>query len=87
MTKDLQFSGLRKRLETLEWPMVYLFKFIVPADKADEIIRIFEDNEYTRKESDRGNYISISSYVSVDSEEEVIDIYKKAAQVEGVISL
>lgn len=87
MNNDTRFDGLRKRLEQLQWPADYLFKFIVPVSKADELIEILPGEEFKTKKSEQGNYISITSYTNVSSEDEVIDVYVKAARIEGVISL
>lgn len=81
------FNGLRERLDNLQWPLVYMFKFIVPVEKAEEIISIFGNENYTTRPSKTGKYISITSTKYVSSPEEVIDIYSQASKVDGVISL
>jgi uncharacterized protein len=85
--KEIQFDVLRERLSKLIWPAGYMFKFIVPADKVGEIVNILPEVEYTLKESGKGNYVSVTSFFELSSEDEVIAIYQKAAQVKGVISL
>jgi hypothetical protein len=87
MENENIFDGLRKRLEKLDWPVEYMFKFIVPVEKAGEIIDIFPEGNYSTKTSGNGNYVSITSCQTLGSENEVIDVYEKAARVEGVISL
>ncbi len=81
------FDGLREKLDNLEWPAGYLFKFIVPAGKTEDIIRILPKGDLSTKESGQGKYVSVTSYAELGSSEEVIEVYQKAAGVEGVIAL
>ncbi|HEX8548624.1 MAG TPA: DUF493 family protein [Cytophagaceae bacterium] len=84
---EVSFDGLKERLDMLDWPSLYMFKFIVPTLKADEIGIIFNFDNITSKESKSGKYVSITSHMYLSSPEEVIDIYLKASKVEGVIAL
>jgi putative lipoic acid-binding regulatory protein len=45
------------------------------------------DAEIIQKQSSKGNYISITVKQVVLSVEEIIIIYKKASEIEGVITL
>ena len=45
------------------------------------------DAEIIQKQSSKGNYISISVKQVVLSVDEIISIYKKASEIEGVIIL
>lgn len=81
------YDGLRDQLNESEWPSVYMFKFIAPHEKADELAVIFNNMEYHAKPSRTGKYVSITSTVLVNSPEDVIDVYIRAAQIKGVIAL
>lgn len=86
------FDELRKKLEEsiTSFPYLYMFKFIIKADnKTMALIEvIFEDDaEIIEKPSTKGNYISITIKQVVMSVDEIISIYEKAAEIEGVISL
>lgn len=70
-----------------EWPDTYLFKFIVPTDELDQVRAIFEGHPLRVRASRKGNYMSVTARMQMESSDEVIDVYKAAAQVEGVISL
>lgn len=70
-----------------EWPSLYTFKFIVPQDKAEEIKSLFQNHDVVEKPSSKGNYISLTSKVMVQSSEKVIEFYLEANKVEGVIAL
>ena len=69
------------------WPSVYMFKFIVPKGKEDEVKQLFPGKELSTKSSRKGNYISVTAEVFIQSSNEVIQIYQKAHLIEGIISL
>jgi len=86
------FEELRKKLEEsiTSFPYIYMFKFIIKADnKAMALVEVIFDNdaEIIQKQSTKGNYISITVKQVVMSVDEIISIYEKAAEIEGVISL
>jgi hypothetical protein len=84
------FDGLLEKLQNEDWPMVYLFKFILPNDAKtlSLVSSLFgSDNEMIFHESKKGNYVSVTVKELMMSAENVIDIYKKAAQIKGVITL
>lgn len=87
----VNFDDLRKKLdETQTYPSVYMFKFIMDAQhrKIALIENLFgEDAEIYTKESDKGKYISITVKEVVMNTDEIIDIYIKAAEIEGVMFL
>ena len=76
--------------ETTQWPSVYMFKFIIPTDnrKIALIESMFGDEAkiYT-KESSAGKYISITIKVVMLSALEIIEKYRSAAKIEGLIAL
>lgn len=82
------YHSFKERLENNhEWPSLYMFKFIVPSHKRNEIDRIFPKNEVSSKYSKGGKYISITAKIMMNSSEDVMNIYKEAHKVEGVIAL
>ncbi len=86
------FSELQKKLEESikSFPYVYLFKFIVKADnKSIALVQVMfgNDAEIFQKQSSKGNYISLSVKQVVLSVDEIVSVYKKAAEIEGVITL
>jgi putative lipoic acid-binding regulatory protein len=84
------FDNLRAQLEQLEWPSVYLFKFIVPNDnvRMAQVSALFDEQaDISYHESGKGNYVSVSVKEVMLSVESIIEIYEKAAQIKGVISL
>ncbi len=86
------FDELRKKLEEsiTSFPYIYMFKFIIKADnKTMALVEVIFDNdaEIIEKPSTKGNYISITVKQVVMSVDEIISIYEKAAEIEGVMSL
>ena len=88
MKDQSNFDDFRNQLQDhYKFPTLYLFKFIVPAEKSDDFKILFPDIQFEPKPSKTGKYISFSSKHRVMSEEEVIEIYKKAYTIDGIISL
>lgn len=76
--------------ETTEWPSVYMFKFIVPSDnRRIALVEALFGPEATlaTKESRSGKYISITCKVVMLNALEIIEKYRKAAAIEGLIAL
>ena len=86
------FDELRKKLEEsiVSFPYIYMFKFIIKSDnKTLALVEVIFDSdaEIIQKQSTNGNYISITVKQVVLSVDEIIDVYEKAAAIEGVMSL
>ena len=86
------FDELRKKLEEsiTSFPYVYMFKFIIKADnKTMALVEVIfdDDTDIIQKQSTKGNFISITVKQVVMSVDEIIAIYEKAAEIEGVMSL
>lgn len=73
-----------------KWPDTFNFKFIYKADPTIEarLKDIFPENsEFKIKTSNKKNFNSMNVHHLATGSQEVMDIYKKAAEIEGVISL
>ncbi len=84
------FENLRSQLATLEWPSVYLFKFIVPNDneKMGQVSALFDENAtISYHTSNKGKYVSVSVKEVMLSGDSIVEIYEKAIKIEGIISL
>ena len=90
MNEDF-FAKLKKQLEeSTEWPTVYMFKFIVPADnkKLALVESLFSAQaKISTRSSNKGKYISVTGRVVMLSAAEVIEKYKEAAKIECLIAL
>lgn len=93
MEKNEEFySKLLNTLEeTTKFPSPYLYKFIVPAngEGVKDLESIFDPTnaKIDTKPSKTGKYIAVSIKLTVQSAQQVIDLYKKAATISGIISL
>jgi putative lipoic acid-binding regulatory protein len=86
------FDDLQKKLEETikSFPYLYLFKFILKANNHSmALVEVMFDNdaEILQRQSSKGNYISISVKQVVLNVDEIIAIYKKASQIDGLIAL
>ena len=70
------------------WPARYTFKFVVASGQINEVEALFsEEATISVKESSGGKYTSVTIQVEMAKADEIIDIYNKAANIEGIISL
>jgi len=73
-----------------KWPGIYFFKFIVPNDKVklDLVRKLFRSEEdITYRTSKDIKFISLSCKQEMKNPDEVLAVYQKAGEIEGVISL
>ena len=69
------------------FPSLYMFKFIVPNGKELEVEALLPNNKMTLKHSSKGTYVSATIKAMMPSSEAILEVYEKAAKIEGVISL
>jgi hypothetical protein len=69
------------------WPSLYIFKFIVPAGREGQVKELFPLHTATERPSKQGNYTSITIQMMMPSSDAVIEIYKQASVIEGLIAL
>ena len=69
------------------FPGNYIFKFIVPVEKEDEIFYLLPKGVTSTRKSSANTYISITCNAELNSPEDVIEVYLKANKVEGCIAL
>ncbi len=86
-----KYSKLRYQLmESLTWPSLYMFKFIIPNsdEKVKAIKELFPvDTEFSFKTSKDLKFIGITVKQTMESADAVIDIYIEASRIEGVMML
>ncbi len=81
-------ASFRKKLDDHHaWPTLYTFKFIVPAGREDAVKALFPYHTVSEKQSKNGNYTSITAQLMMPSSDAVIDIYRKASEIEGIVAL
>ncbi len=88
MAKTVNLESFKNKLDKVhEWPSLYMFKFIVPSGKEQEVFALFPNNELTTKTSSHGNYVSVTAKVMMRSSEHVMEKYQEAHKIEGVLAL
>lgn len=82
-------ESFKERLDGYyDWPCGYLFKFIAPRERLDELVGLFDDEtEVVTRESRRGNYVSVTAEVEMGSSDEVVGVYRRAGEIDGVMPL
>ncbi len=89
---DMQagLERLRAKLAAERWPQKYMFKFVLPNDKAklDQVLEALPQNGETRfRDSAGGKYVGVTCVATMTSADAVMDVTVRACSVEGVISL
>lgn len=85
---DDPYASLKMRLdEEHRWPGVYTFKFIMRAEIVPTFSVVLEGHRYTTRHSAEGRHVAITAELFMESSDEVIALYRKAAEFTGVISL
>ncbi|WP_143959402.1 DUF493 family protein [Litoribacter populi] len=88
MQKKFDKESFKEKLEAqTNFPSVYMFKFIIPNGRQDEIAALLPNCDMTVKESTKGTYVSATIKAMMPSSDAVMDVYERASTIEGVISL
>jgi uncharacterized protein len=85
---DSRINEFKEKLDSFyAWPALYPFKFIVKAGQEEELRRMFPLHTDSSKSSKNGNYTSITFQMMMPSADAVVEVYQKAATIEGIIAL
>ena len=91
MNKEEQFIKLRELLnKENNWPMVYMFKFIILADNQKIALvesKFSDEAVISHKESSNGKYFSITIKEVMLSVDSIIAKYKEMGGIEGLMAL
>ena len=93
MSKEKEFyDKLKLSLDnSTTFPAKYLFKFIVRIGEVDEKVLtdlfLATDATFSRKESSKNTFVSLSVLVTMDSPSAIVAIYKQVKTIKGVITL
>lgn len=88
-TKDV-FASLKEKLDVVEqFPGVYNFKFIITGglDKIESLREVLPDDKFIEQPSKTGKYVSITIKKEMQNADEVIAVYKKVAEIKGIMML
>lgn len=82
------YASLKARLdEEHVWPGIFVFKFIMKAELVAGFVGILAGHKYTTRNSAAGRHVAITAELFMESSDEVIALYRKAAEFPGVIAL
>ncbi|MEX2595849.1 MAG: DUF493 domain-containing protein [Salibacteraceae bacterium] len=91
MSERANYDGLLAQLQKhKEWPSVFLFKFIIPNDNKKLALTqsLFgEEAQVTINKSRTGKYLSVSAKELMLNPESIIERYKSAGKIKGLIAL
>ncbi|GGF34779.1 hypothetical protein GCM10011339_23830 [Echinicola rosea] len=88
MKKEFNKAAFKEKLEEqTSFPALYMFKFIVPSGKEDEVKDLLPKHEVVFKESAKGTYVSATIKAMMKDSQSIIDVYDRASKIEGIISL
>lgn len=90
MSEQDPYEKLRVQLELMFWPDVFFFKFIVPNDNEliAKVTALFDDGTDLRfQQSKNGKFVSVGAKEMMLTAESVIDKYKEASKINGLIAL
>lgn len=90
MTEE-EINSFREKLsQSMSFPGVYMFKFIITSEHRNIALvdNLFgPEAEISSKESTEGKYTSITARQVVMNVDEIIDVYRKAARIKGIMFL
>ena len=69
------------------FPGIYVFKFIVPKSKRDEVLSFLPEGEIAFRNSSKNAYVSITLKVHVEKSNDILSVYEKAYAVDGIVAL
>ena len=90
MTEEELEKFRQKLSESMSFPGVYMFKFIVKSDNRSIALveNLFDASaDILTKESGKGRYTSITAKVVVINVDEIIEVYRRAALIEDIMFL
>ncbi|WP_194775988.1 DUF493 family protein [Pararhodonellum marinum] len=88
MKESFDKAAFKAKLEEqMSFPAMYMFKFIIPTGKEEEVSQLLPNNEMSLKQSAKGTYVSATIKAMMPSSESILAVYERAAKIEGIISL
>ncbi|MEQ9402161.1 MAG: DUF493 family protein [Cyclobacteriaceae bacterium] len=72
---------------THNFPDIYIFKFIVKHERKAEVELLVKEAEVSLKPSSGNKYVSVTIKAHMQTSDEVVEVYKEAKKIEGLIAL
>ena len=73
--------------DQMNWPDYYSFKFVVKSVQKDSLLEVLENHTITERMSRNGNFVSVTSRKLVHSSDDVVEVYRQASKIEGILSM
>lgn len=70
-----------------QWPCPYVFKFIVPTENLALLTALFDGQPLTMRESRGGKYTSVTVESTMCSGKSVMETYRRASEIPGLLAL
>jgi len=81
-------QAFKEKLENNhDFPGKYIFKFIIKPEYQSKVESLLEDADVRLKPSSGNKYLSVTMQKEMASSQEVIEVYKEAYKIDGIISL
>ena len=82
-------EGLKSLLDQhYQFPCCYTFKFVLDAQRRAEVVGLLGEASIVKERlGQTGKYLGLTFSRTVESSDEVVDIYQKAALIDGIIAL
>lgn len=81
-------QAFKQKLEdTHDFPGEYTFKFIIKPEHKESVTRLIKGASMKLKPSSGKKYLSVTLQKRMASSQEVVDVYKEAYKIDGIISL
>jgi uncharacterized protein len=87
MMEERMISFKQKLDAVYVWPALYVFKFIVPHERVEDVKVLFPNHFSTEKQSEKGKYTSVTINMMMPSSDAVVDVYQKVKHIEGLIAI
>lgn len=87
MAEEWSISFKEKLDAVYVWPSLYVFKFIVPNQRVEDVKGLFPNHVSSEKQSEKGKYTSITFNMMMPNSEAVVEVYQKVKHIEGLIAL
>jgi putative lipoic acid-binding regulatory protein len=90
MTEQELNNFKQKLSESMSFPGVYMFKFIVTSEHRNIALveNLFEaETIINTRDSSNGRYTSVTAKQVVMTVDEIIEIYRKASEIKGIMFL
>ncbi|MDH5609085.1 MAG: DUF493 domain-containing protein [Cyclobacteriaceae bacterium] len=80
-------SFLEKLEKEHSFPGNYLFKFIVPSSKKEELLSLLPKGKLSFRESKKSTYVSVTLEASMSSALGVVSVYQNVYSIPGIVAL